>query len=106
MVLLQSDATLFESLRRLQLMQLSVSTLKVQNGYCLKLYELCGVSVSSFCWLLLFGFLIFGAVYGRLLRLGGLLIGCGSTTHSRFATSCALSLSKLHVPLLNFELKG
>jgi hypothetical protein len=30
----------------------------------------------------------------RLLRLGGLLIGCGSTTHSRFAASCILSLSK------------
>jgi hypothetical protein len=56
---LQSDATLFESLRRLQLMQLSVSTLKVQNGYCI--HELCGVSQCFVPWLLwLFGFLILG----------------------------------------------
>jgi hypothetical protein len=42
MLFLQSDATLFDSLRRLQLMQLSVSTLKVQNGYCVHMsYLMC-----------------------------------------------------------------
>lgn len=40
-------------------MQLSVSTLKVQNGYCI--HELCDVSQCFVPWLLwLFGFLILG----------------------------------------------
>lgn len=57
MMTLQSDATLFDSLRRLQLMQLSVSTLKVQMD--ISIHELRDVSQCSVPWLLwLFGFLI------------------------------------------------
>lgn len=82
-------------------MQLSVSTLKVQNRYCV--HELCDVSQCFVPWLLgPFGFLNLRTVHCRLLRLEELLIGCGNTTHRRFGTSCALSLSKFHLSFTEF----
>ena len=74
-----------------------------------KLYELCDVCQCVLVLLVALAIWFlhpWRAANGRLLRLGGLLIGCGSTAHSRFATLCALSLSKPHVPLLTFGLKG
>jgi hypothetical protein len=84
----QSDATLFESLRKLQLMQLSVSSLKVHILDSFMIYLLF-LRLVCFCSLAVNSYGLF-----RLLRLGGLLIVCGSTTHSRFAALCVLSLSK------------
>jgi hypothetical protein len=47
-------------------------------------------------------FLNLRTVHCRLLRLEERLIGCGNTTHKRFGTSCALSLSKFHLPFTEF----
>jgi hypothetical protein len=60
--------------------------------------------VSVFCSLVALAvwFLNLRTVHCRLLRLEEPLIGCGNTTHERFGTSCALSLSKFHLPFTEF----
>lgn len=95
---LQSDSVLFESLRRLQLMELSVEVLMVRNWTNFPIFSIVPLSDGWSSWsesYMLLELMLNSSIFGlRQLQSEGQLAVCENTTRSKFAVLQEHLLSK------------